>query len=822
MADGFDRPEETTASRREREENAKLIANLSSLSGQYKKAVDQQKLLLPKLILQGRALQSQIGSIRAQIANEAILLKLTQDKIVSAQQELALRQQQNGLLNSELESKKKSLIDADVQLKLSKMQQDAALAELAVSEQKLNVAKEMLAAKEAGRGVTESELQRVQEQLTVQVNADILAGKGASESQKELARRKYELIDALGMYNTAIQDAQQNVNQLTDESFNTQRKLVEYNRYVDEATTSVNQLQNEISNLQKTIAKNDQALEKLPLEIQNLESNVGKLSDSMAAKENEITQLKLGFVAKSFKEVGDALIKLRDKIYDIQQQLGTTFGTAINVAAGALVNRVTSFFSGGPILSFQETIDAVNAFQQQFGGILTRGEAQKIAQASKTLGVSAEVFLRAQRSFLTAGADATKTSFITQFRAAGLTAAQALKFAADNANLVAIAGSKYADALARAAANAQRIGVGLDRTEALADGIVGDFEGALERFSELRAMGVEVDFNRLSAVAGTGTPEEVQRELSSQLGGNQNLLTELQRNRFLKVALERDLGLNVAEIQRLAAGPGAVAGEQTQEEKDRTTRDKILERVGTVISSIGTLVGGIATLGAFTTANTIATNANTVALGGQGAGILSKIKGITTPTSALGKAGMVGGGAALGIGSVMGGAALVNQGKTKTGIGLGALGGGLGLALALAPFTGGLSLAALAGGAVLGGGLSYGLGKAMASGGLITGPGTATSDNILTPTSPGEFVVNAKATKMYGMSMLDNINKGTYKQPEAPAVNNVVNVNMDKMEAKLDKLAAAFAGMKIDLDGNTVGRVSLNARSPLDRLSVVG
>jgi hypothetical protein len=49
-----------------------------------------------------------------------------------------------------------------------------------------------------------------------------------------------------------------------------------------------------------------------------------------------------------------------------------------------------------------------------------------------------------------------------------------------------------------------------------------------------------------------------------------------------------------------------------------------------------------------------------------------------------------------------------------------------------------------------------------------------------------------------------------------------VTVDMSKLEAKLDKLASAFAGVKIEMDGNTVGRVSLNARSPLDRLSVVG
>ena len=56
--------------------------------------------------------------------------------------------------------------------------------------------------------------------------------------------------------------------------------------------------------------------------------------------------------------------------------------------------------------------------------------------------------------------------------------------------------------------------------------------------------------------------------------------------------------------------------------------------------------------------------------------------------------------------------------------------------------------------------------------------------------------------------------------PQASQTN--VNVDMSKLEAKLDKLASAFSGMKIEMDGNTVGRVSLNARSPLDRLSVVG
>ena len=726
------------------------------------------------------------------------------------------------------------------------------------------------------------------------------------------------------------------------------------------------------------------------------------MQNTLANTTNEFNNVRkgMGTVGTAFLytrtalfSVGQAFTQLRTAVFGLQKQVGTTFGSALNVGVGAFTNQITSFFSGGPPLTFQESVDAINAFQREFGGILTRGEAQKIAQASKALGISSATFLQAQRSFLVVGGEATKNTFIGQFRAAGLTAANALEFAAKNANLVAIAGTKYAAALAQAAANAQRIGVGLDRTEALADGIVGNFEGALERFSELRAMGVEVDFNRLAAVAGTGTPQEVLSELQSQLGGNQQLLAELQRNRFLKVALEQDLGLNVAEITRLAAGGGAVATEQTQEEKDRTTRDKILERVGTVANFLAALIAVIPAQTVATVSNTKALlarkvlgvaekpqiapttaqtslprqqerlalpapksdrtfyqggqtppipgrpgipagrvppattsgvrgllPASTTAVAGQtqqqlqnqlsvrlaettriAANLQSQglstaaaaqkalaiqasqpgtvalaasmrqsnpdmpasqalalargqsaiptqqiattstqmTRAVAAPTVAAGggmfgnaMAGAGGGAAVTGAGVLGGAVAGISEFQQTKSIKRAIAATLIGivtsvLATLLIGMIPGAQLVAPIVGGMIGSAVtpmltSFFMGSAKAAGGLITGPGTATSDNILTPTSPGEYVVNAKATKAYGADMLDNINKGTFTPTQTPSVNNVVNVNMDKMEAKLDKLAAAFSNMKIDMDGNTVGRVSLNARSPLDRLAVVG
>lgn len=1031
MADEFARPEETLSSRAEREENRRFAESLRSASTALNAEASQAKLLLPKLILRRKAVESEIASKQRELANDRINLQLVQDKISSAkfeqsertklqaklaeelankqqllassQGELAYRQDLNQVLTNELQQKRANLEVQQQTLSLSKIELAQKQATLEARQQELKAAQDNLTAKTAGRDVTQSELDRVMTLYAEQVNADILAGKGASDAQKALAQRKFELTSALEMYQQEIQTAQRSVETLpgtiaglerslavqaievealTENVTGAQSEIVQLvnrlednNRELIRLPSEIQGLTSEVKQLESEIKNNDTALAKLPVEIQGLTFTAQRLSDNMEQKERDIRNLKLKSLSDTLTQVGQALIQLREKIYSLQQELGTTFGTAISVGAGALVNRVTSFFSGGPILSFQETIDTVNAFQKEFGGILTRGEAQKIAQASKSLGVSADVFLKAQRNFLVVGGNVTKNTFIGQFRAAGLTAANALQFAAQNANLVAIAGTKYANELARAAANAQRIGVGLDKTEALADGIVGDFEGALERFSELRAMGVEVDFNKLAAVAGTGTPQEVLSELQGQLGGNQKLLEELQRNRFLKVALERDLGLNVADITKLAAGEEAKAPEQTQEEKDRTVRDKILERVGTVVAAIGGLVGIIGTLGTLTVSNTLATNANTIALGGQKSGLREAMSGLgnrilgRTPTTTppiAGSAGVqtastvpttgitqkspiptppktttittppvqqsalsvpqisaasqaelktqirsrlsetsrlaadvmkqqraVGGEAAVSGPSAL--AQVKAQGYTTTaptspviaqsqpGFMQGAMGGMKGGALAgaatgvfagvgvgmneyaqsksigraimkgiialIGAIIGGMIVSALLGGLAATGvgavvipfltpvlvplGASIGatvatklgsmvMGSGKAAGGLITGPGTPTSDNILTPTSPGEYVVSAKATKAYGTEMLDRINKGAFTPAQTPAVNNVVNVNMDKMEAKLDRLAAAFSNIKIEMDGNTVGRVAANSRSSMDRLSVVG
>jgi len=300
---------------------------------------------------------------------------------------------------------------------------------------------------------------------------------------------------------------------------------------------------------------------------------------------------KVGMFADAVSTLGKAAMGLLTSVYDVQRQVGVELGTAVRQYSGALIESAKSLITGGPIVSSKEVLDATAAFTKEFGTILNPKEAGRIAREAKNFGITGAELVKAKRAFLSTGAeDLTRNKVITEFKKAGLTAAQALKFAADNANLIAIAGSKYADSLARAAANATKIGVSLSSTERFADSIVGDFEGALMGFAEAAALGIKLDANEIFRVAATGGPEAVQRELASQLGGNQALIRELQTNRFLKLGLQQALpGLDINEIIRLSGGPEQKPAELTVAEQSRDYLAKIVE----ILGKGGGIAGGI-------------------------------------------------------------------------------------------------------------------------------------------------------------------------------------------------------------------------------------
>ena len=105
-----------------------------------------------------------------------------------------------------------------------------------------------------------------------------------------------------------------------------------------------------------------------------------KKLELLTEKTNTVND-KMIIVGDILLRVGNALTGLRDKVYALQRQLGTTFPSAVSAATSAIYNQVRSLLTGRPILSFQDTIDTINAFQKEFGGILTSAAALRIAQA---------------------------------------------------------------------------------------------------------------------------------------------------------------------------------------------------------------------------------------------------------------------------------------------------------------------------------------------------------------------------------------------------------------------------------------------------------
>lgn len=315
-------------------------------------------------------------------------------------------------------------------------------------------------------------------------------------------------------------------------------------------------------------------------------------------------------------KLGVALIDLVDAIYKVQQDVGIQMGSATSIYANALLSRAKSLvgIGGGPILNVQEIVDATANFKKEFGTILDPEEAARIAGEAKRLGVSSSDYVKAKRAFLGTGTneDVVRQKAIKEFQKQGLAGADAIQFAAQNADLLAVAGGKYAESLFRAAAESKKIGVNLRDIEKFANSIVGDFEGSLENFAELSALGVEMDFNQLAQVAATGTPEEMQNLLQDQLSQSGITGEELQRNRQLRLALTQTTGMDESTLLKLA-GVAQAPKEKTVEEQQVDLLSKILERLSGIATIGFAIAGAIGTLRLIQVAMT-----STKAAGGAG------------------------------------------------------------------------------------------------------------------------------------------------------------------------------------------------------------
>jgi hypothetical protein len=264
--------------------------------------------------------------------------------------------------------------------------------------------------------------------------------------------------------------------------------------------------------------------------------------------------------------------------------------------------------------------------------------------------------------------------------------------------------------------------------------------------------------------------------------------------------------MTIGEMQRLVTGKGA--GE-TQEDLLKKNNEFLNSAVNFLASSAAFLgISNSLLIGSNLLLGEIYKNTAATAIGtGITTGILGKL-------SPLLKLGLATAAVSTGVQGAMLGRNMVKEGNVASGIGSGAMSGALatlltGALLLGAIPSGGASLALLAGGAALGGGIAAtgmgddvisrpGYGERM----LVT-PNHAIAlndkDNVVAYAN--DMVSNAATT---GVQMLSYGELGRQAEKQATTT---VNVDLGKLEQKLDAVIRSIGSMKVEMDGTSVGKI---------------
>jgi len=249
----------------------------------------------------------------------------------------------------------------------------------------------------------------------------------------------------------------------------------------------------------------------------------------------------------------------------------------------------------------------------------------------------------------------------------------------------------YGPKFAKAAVDAEKLGISLSSLQAAQEGLVTNLDGTIDTVAQLNQLGAQVDFGTLVRVAEQEGPDALMAYARATIPANL-LQSTSTRALFKQLGISAEDFLKAGGQQKSAAE--SIEEQMTQAAKKTNNFGATLLAIGTrAFSLLTTTFGGVAIAGFAAAKALFAVAASGGNIFGAG-GALSKLGGAA-------RFGLGGAGLGIGVGGIMAGRSLVEQGNTLAGIGVGVLGGGVGaamLALALAPATGGASLALLAAG----------------------------------------------------------------------------------------------------------------------------
>lgn len=455
-----------------------------------------------------------------------------------------------------------------------------------------------------------------------------------------------------GLLNKEIERRTRKVASVTDE-------LSREKNIIAQLTTTQDKKRSKLQEAQDILDKNEQAEKDLNVALKDSESKLEELNEEIETTENklktapwEMAAQKIVSVSRVLDTISKVLNDLVKGVRDFQQQLGINAGAAAKLKFTNLISSIDSYAS--TILSFEhragvsiEQIEqAQQAFQAEFGGVITTRAATDLARQAKELGVSTQQLATARRVFMTqtmgnvGEAKRVQDRFMAEFTRKGLTSKDAMEAIGNYSELLARNGTRFATSFARAAADAKKIGVDLGKVDQIGDNIIGDFEGFLEKSAELGAMGFGFDTSRLAEIAESGDTGALFTELRSQLASTGKDITKLRRSEQL--ALSNAFGIPMAELQRLAQRGNEGSGEQLTEQGQTNQKLERLvnftEGIGKVLSYISTGLGALHTLILWKIErNTSKTGSIIGAFFGTLKGWITKIPGVSTVGGFVGR-----------------------------------------------------------------------------------------------------------------------------------------------------------------------------------------
>lgn len=310
-------------------------------------------------------------------------------------------------------------------------------------------------------------------------------------------------------------------------------------------------------------------------------------------RQKEVGQIKTSNALRRKLAVGMSLlistiILVTESLSKFQKELGgVSRSQAAKELFASLGQSLKSFFTGTFLFPGQIR-QTQGAFAQEFGGLLTSGDAAQFAQVAKRAGLEPQALVGLQRALQGTGRDVEDT--INTFMRSGVTSQVAAAEIQKNAGAVARAGNKFNEYIVEGIKNAKRLGLEFSQIEQTLAGYGMNFEGTVEGFAQLRSIipGMAVDFGELLYTSVYGSTDDFIGQIRDSLN-SAGITSASQLNRLQGQMLKQQTGFDEAQLDRILKGQEA--GPAFQEGLD-TTRNSLLRTISKIlIAGFGALIG---------------------------------------------------------------------------------------------------------------------------------------------------------------------------------------------------------------------------------------